>query len=56
MEYEVDTSMLDSVTESNYYMRVFHCLNPSGKLLAGQTLNLELIFSPMEEKRYLVRM
>lgn len=52
--YEVDEGVLDRLTESNYLMPIFECLQPTGNILPRKTFPLEFIFSPIEAKRYSV--
>ncbi len=54
MKYEVDVRPLLDLTETNYFMPIFECLQPVGKILPGKTLHLEFIFSPLEAVKYSV--
>ena len=51
--YEVDLRPLNCLTENSYFMPIFECLQPAGKILPRSTFQLEFIFSPVEAKRYL---
>uniref|UniRef100_H3C1V3 Uncharacterized protein n=1 Tax=Tetraodon nigroviridis TaxID=99883 RepID=H3C1V3_TETNG len=50
--YQVDLSVLSQLQKDNFNHPLLHCLNPEGKVLPGQTVVLEWIFSPMEAKMY----
>lgn len=52
--YQVDLSVLSQLQKDNFNHPLLHCLNPEGKVLPGQTVVLEWIFSPMEAKMYQV--
>lgn len=52
--YKVDLSVLSQLQKDNFNHPLLRCLNPEGKVLPGQTVMLEWIFSPMEAKMYQV--
>lgn len=52
--YKVDLSVLSRLQKDNFNHPLLRCLNPEGKVLPGQTVTLEWIFSPMETKMYQV--
>ena len=54
--YKMDVSVLKNITERNYGMPVFECLQPAGNIFPGETLPLEFIFSPIEAKKHSVRL
>lgn len=52
--YEIGVGVLSHLTEENYLMPIFECLEPTGYIPPATTLPLEFVFSPMEAKRYSV--
>lgn len=52
--YQVDLTVLSQLQKDNYNHPLLRCLNPQGKVLPGQTVMLEWIFSPIEAKMYQV--
>ncbi|XP_033103427.1 cilia- and flagella-associated protein 65-like [Anneissia japonica] len=52
--YQLDLTALEYVKEENYNHKIFECLNPSGVIQAGQTANVQWVFSPLESKTYMV--
>lgn len=52
--YKVDLSVLSQLQKDSFDHPLLCCLNPEGKVLPGQTIMLEWIFSPMEAKMYQV--
>ena len=54
MEYRIDTQPLEVLRESNYFMSILECLQPSGEIPAGRTIPVQFVFSPLEAKRYTV--
>ena len=54
VEYRIDTQPLEVLRESNYFMSILECLQPSGAIPAGRTIPVQFVFSPLEAKRYTV--
>ncbi|XP_022101804.1 cilia- and flagella-associated protein 65-like isoform X2 [Acanthaster planci] len=52
--YQLDLTTLEYTLQENFSHKVFECLNPYGEISAGETANVEWIFSPLEAKTYMV--
>ncbi|ORC85195.1 uncharacterized protein TM35_000371680 [Trypanosoma theileri] len=52
VEYVVHEDLLRMVAEKNCGFPVFQCLNPTGKILAGESVQLKFYFRPLEAREY----
>ena len=54
VQFQFDLTPLDLIRQENFDQPVFECLNPSGEIPPGRSLNIEWRFSPIEAKTYMV--
>ncbi|WAR10588.1 CFA65-like protein [Mya arenaria] len=54
VQYQFDLTSLDLIRQENFDQPIFECINPSGEIPPGRTLNIEWRFSPIEAKTYMV--
>lgn len=54
VQYQFDLTPLDLIRQENFDQPIFECLNPTGEIPPGRSLNIEWRFSPIEAKTYMV--
>ncbi|XP_053386703.1 cilia- and flagella-associated protein 65-like isoform X2 [Mercenaria mercenaria] len=54
VQYQFDLTPMDLIKQENFDQPVFECLNPTGEIPPGRSLNIEWRFSPIEAKTYMV--
>lgn len=52
LDYIIDTDNISRVNAQNFNFKIFQCLKSSGCLPAGGIEYLEIVFQPLEEKTY----
>jgi hypothetical protein len=54
LKYQIDTTALEALNQSNYDFRIFEIQNPEGTLAANDTQYIYTLFRPLEAKEYAV--
>lgn len=54
LKYQIDTTALEALNETNYDFRIFEIQNPEGTLAANDTQYIYILFRPLEAKEYAV--
>jgi hypothetical protein len=54
VEYEIDPTSIDELTEKSHGFEVLRCLDPNGVIPAGQSLSIRWVFQPLTDEELVV--